>query len=244
MHGQQQEEEELIQRHAVVVDNQFEYAHDDEEKSDLHGAANIQSDLIQSKGIHRQQQPDHGHFCMSPSEPKMVETPESPSTPTDELLGPYDILCGRNKMAFNHIGNRRFRVTISLNLQAYMNARSRKEKAALITFIVDYLTQEVGARFVTLTGSHPKHQQKQRELTPRQARQKVQHALRDLAISTEERMAQQHAVDCAADIVVSSLILNGLKATVPRPSKSRQSMMTMTSSNPKPERVTWTATTA
>jgi hypothetical protein len=36
----------------------------------------------------------------------------------EETLGSYDILCGRGKIAFNNIGNRRFRVTISLNLHA------------------------------------------------------------------------------------------------------------------------------
>ena len=47
-------------------------------------------------------------------------------------IGPYDVICGRNKTAFNNIGNRRFRFTIALALPRFLIAKSRKEKSIVI----------------------------------------------------------------------------------------------------------------
>ena len=92
-------------------------------------------------------------------------------------LGPYDIVCGRCSTAFNNIGNRRFRITIQLNLPRYVQANTRQEKGEVIRFVVDLLRNEVGARFVkkTKTGDYI-------ELDERHTRQKVGHALRDMHV--------------------------------------------------------------
>merc|ERR1719160_504194 len=39
---------------------------------------------------------------------------------------PYDIICGRNSGAHNCVGNRRFRVTIMMNLKRYLDATTRE----------------------------------------------------------------------------------------------------------------------
>ena len=90
--------------------------------------------------------------------------------------GPYDIVCGRQKAAFNSIGNRRFRVTMSLNLEAYMKAKTKIERSVLVASIVSYLKEDVGARFLKPNGQYYV------ELTENQAREKVSHALRDQAV--------------------------------------------------------------
>jgi hypothetical protein len=95
-------------------------------------------------------------------------------------LGTYDILCGRCKTAFNHIGNRRFRVTISMNVPRYLDTKSRHEKSALIISIVRTLREEVGARFLKKKGKSFV------ELDEKQAREKVGHALRDLAVQQQQ----------------------------------------------------------
>jgi hypothetical protein len=95
-------------------------------------------------------------------------------------LGPYDILCGRCKTAFNHVGNRRFRVTISLNVQRYLDTKSRHGKSALIISIVRMLREDVGARFMKKKGKVFV------ELDEKHAREKVGHALRDLAVQQQQ----------------------------------------------------------
>jgi hypothetical protein len=91
-------------------------------------------------------------------------------------LGPYDIICGRCSTAFNNIGNRRFRVTISLNVKKYIDAPNRQEKKKVIQTVVDLLLRELGAKFL----KRNKDLQFV-EVSERLARQKVQHALRDMA---------------------------------------------------------------
>jgi hypothetical protein len=96
-----------------------------------------------------------------------------------EGLRSYDILCGRCKNSFNHVGTRRFRVTIDLNLQRYLDARSRPEKGALIVSIVRML-RNCGARFLKKTDEGFV------ELNEKQAREKVGHALRDMAVAKQQ----------------------------------------------------------
>jgi hypothetical protein len=89
-------------------------------------------------------------------------------------IGSYDVLCGRHKLAFNNIGNRRLRVTVSLSLERYLAKPSRQDKT-LVIFSIVKLIQESGGRFLKW--------KKDRwiELGEKQAREKVGHALRDMA---------------------------------------------------------------
>jgi len=126
--------------------------------------------------------------------------------------GPYDIVCGRNSGAYNYIGNRRFRVTIEMNLQRYIDSPTREDKTNVIKSIVRMLHNDVGARFLkkeTIKPSkhvhtHAHHTKMQSQssgknaivtarftiMTGKQAREKVGHTLRDLVI-TERRERQQ-----------------------------------------------------
>jgi hypothetical protein len=96
--------------------------------------------------------------------------------PSIDRPGPYDIICGRCRVSFHHVGNRRFRVTIALNLQQYKQAKSKREKSAVIVSILHMLQYEVGARFL-------KKSKKVGfvEISTKLAHQKVGHALRDMA---------------------------------------------------------------
>lgn len=71
-----------------------------------------------------------------------------PQLVNGESLRPWDIICGRCSTAFNNIGNRRFRVTISLNVVRYIDAPTRADKKLVITSIVDVLVNDAGARFL------------------------------------------------------------------------------------------------
>ena len=98
----------------------------------------------------------------------------------ESRLGPYDILCGRCTAAFNNVGNRRFRVTIALNLDRYMKAPTRHDKTAVVISIVRILKGDVGARFLRKEGDEYV------ELTDKQAKEKVGHCLRDMVANHQQ----------------------------------------------------------
>jgi hypothetical protein len=108
--------------------------------------------------------------------PQMFQDIQSVNHSVNELeLGPYDVLCGRRKDSFNHVGNRRFRVIISLNLQRYINSPTRFDRSDMILSLVRELRDKVGVRFLKKKGS------KFVELSEKECREKVGHALRDTA---------------------------------------------------------------
>ena len=129
-------------------------------------------------------------------------------------IGPYDVLTGRSSECFNNIGNRRFRVTISLNLKEYMEATTRDDKSWVIASVVRKMREEIGYRFlkkVTVAGkpavakqakatttTKKKFIRKKKgmdvpteisyyylEVGERKMREKVGHALRDLSVQLQ-----------------------------------------------------------
>ena len=86
----------------------------------------------------------------------------------------FDILLGRGKTSFNHVGNRRFRVFINLNLRKYMDAGSRMEKTLVVNSVVEAI-HEAGGRFLKQDPKTGRWHQ----VNTKMAREKVGHALRD-----------------------------------------------------------------
>jgi hypothetical protein len=113
--------------------------------------------------------------------------------------GPYDIVCGRNSGAYNYIGNRRFRVTIEMNLQRYIDSPTREDKTNVIKSIVWMLHEQVGARFLKKetskkssgSGSRRRGTPRYTIMTDKQAREKVGHALRDLVITARKEQQEK-----------------------------------------------------
>merc|ERR1712025_199766 len=113
--------------------------------------------------------------------------------------GPYDIVCGRNSGAYNYIGNRRFRVTIEMNLQRYIDSPTREDKTNVIKSIVWMLHEQVGARFLKKetskkssgSGSRRRGTPRYTVMTDKQAREKVGHALRDLVITARKEQQEK-----------------------------------------------------
>jgi hypothetical protein len=99
----------------------------------------------------------------------------------DDEIGPYDVICGRNGAAFNNTGNRRFRVTIEINIQQYVAATSRNEKSNVISSVLKMM-RGCGGRFLKKRGSHSWI-----DIGDQRAREKVGHALRDRAVKTISR---------------------------------------------------------
>jgi hypothetical protein len=96
---------------------------------------------------------------------------------------PYDILCGRNRNSFNNIGNRRFRITISMNVEKYNSMRSRHQRSKFIASLAQTMRYEVGFRFLKRKGG--KNAQTV-ELSDDEIRAKIGHALRDLSSTMQQ----------------------------------------------------------
>jgi len=99
-------------------------------------------------------------------------------------LGNYDVICGRHKTAFNNVGNRRFRVTVSLSLARYLSAPTRKDKSIVIKSVAA-LVRSTGGRFLQ------RNKGAWVELDEKQTHVKVGHALRDMALAASTKGGQE-----------------------------------------------------
>jgi hypothetical protein len=102
-----------------------------------------------------------------------------------EEVGPYDVLCGRSAFALNNVGNRRFRVTVSMALHRYLSTPTRTGKTKVIDSIVASVKSS-GGRFLKWRNSQ------WIELDGKQAREKVGHALRDMSSTWDADQPQSH----------------------------------------------------
>jgi hypothetical protein len=138
------------------------------------------------------------HSVSAPSEPVDSDGQELEEDFLDtSQLGPYDVICGRHKAAFNNIGNRRFRFTVSLALELYLRAPTRKAKSLVIARLAD-LVHANGGHFFELQkqGNNSSKRASDNdngtilqwvELSRKKSHQKVGHALRDMALVGTER---------------------------------------------------------
>lgn len=110
------------------------------------------------------------------------EDEKKPSLIKADEIKSYDILCGRDKATFNNVGNRRFRVLISLNIPRYEKATTKAQKASVIKYICDIFRNEVGVRFL----KKHKNGEGYYELNGSEARKKVGHALRDMSVARQD----------------------------------------------------------
>mmetsp|Transcript_5685 Transcript_5685/g.9892 ORF Transcript_5685/g.9892 Transcript_5685/m.9892 type:complete len:257 (-) Transcript_5685:122-892(-) len=72
----------------------------------------------------------------------------SSKLPNTYSPGSYDVICGKGKSCFNHIGNRRFRITVELHLPRYTQSPSRVEKSSIVASIVDIVRSTGAVGFV------------------------------------------------------------------------------------------------
>jgi hypothetical protein len=113
-------------------------------------------------------------------------------------LGPYDILCGRCKTAFNNVGNRRYRVTVSVSLERYMYASTRKDKSIVIESVAA-IVSKTGGRFFQMKRGRLV------ELTDKQIHEKIGHSLRDLALAATKAAASHETFGKTENALTSSL---------------------------------------
>ena len=90
-------------------------------------------------------------------------------------FGPYDVICGRDKQAFNNVGNRRMRVFLTLYLPQYLDSKTRKGKSKIIRTVVETM-QAGGGRFLKWNRTEKSFS----ELSDKEAHAKCSHAFRDM----------------------------------------------------------------
>ena len=119
-----------------------------------------------------------GHLDVAES----VDDEKEPLRIKASSIRPYDILCGRDKATFNNVGNRRFRVLVSINIPRYEKAKTKAQKAEVIKYICNVFRTEVGVRFLKKHSSGEGYI----ELNISEARKKVGHALRDMSVARQQ----------------------------------------------------------
>lgn len=114
----------------------------------------------------------------------------SPSSLRKRELGPNDVLCGRDRHSFNNVGNRQFRIAISLNLPRYVACKNRTERSRAIHLLHKELLETYRLRFYKRVAAARRGGESSNtntntstliELDWKQSREKVAHALRDAA---------------------------------------------------------------
>jgi hypothetical protein len=62
--------------------------------------------------------------------------------PSNFEPGPDDVICGRGKKCYNHIGNERFRQRVMTHLEEYSLAKSKLDKSGVLSKVVDEVRQQ------------------------------------------------------------------------------------------------------
>jgi uncharacterized protein (DUF4415 family) len=102
------------------------------------------------------------------------EAEHGPKVFVDVLLD-TDVLLGKHRDAFNHIGNRTFRTLIHDHWERYNHAAGRGERTAIVGQIVDFLRGERQVRFLKRDNATGRWFMVHDSV----AREKVGHAIRD-----------------------------------------------------------------
>jgi hypothetical protein len=65
--------------------------------------------------------------------------------PSDFVVTPYTVLCGRGKDCFDSVGNRRFRILVQCQLGRYALAETKSAKSRIVSDIVELIRDSGGA---------------------------------------------------------------------------------------------------
>lgn len=100
---------------------------------------------IESSSLTIESEFEGGHFSSSSYFPHDLSQgiARSVSSLTKTLLSDiyepsdYDVICGKGKTCFEHVGNHRFRVTVNMQLDKYSAAATKLAKSSIVTEIID-----------------------------------------------------------------------------------------------------------
>jgi len=122
-------------------------------------------------------------------------------------VGPFDVLCGRDKESYNNIGNRRFRIMININLPKYMKCKTRPDRSKMILRLTNELREPCGKfRFLKRTKMTDDNGTDCSTLVVfdrHQSREKIAHALRDAA-AQQKSMKKKRAIQRSMELKLMS----------------------------------------
>jgi hypothetical protein len=99
-----------------------------------------------------------------------------------------DVLCGRDKLSYAHVGNKRFRHIIAMNREAYQtSAPSARAEKTCITSETIAMIRASGGRFLKLDETTGEYQ----ELGEYYIHEKVSHALRSARDPIRRRLKKR-----------------------------------------------------
>jgi hypothetical protein len=102
---------------------------------------------------------------------------------------PNDVLCGKERLAISHVGNKRYRHLIETNRLTYQTASSRHTKTEITRTIEDNI-RGCGGRFLKLNEETGKFE----ELSGAETHEKVSHALRSARDKSQSPPRQKRTV--------------------------------------------------
>ena len=116
-------------------------------------------------------------FRLTSSSFGKMHFPTEETTPNEKdgeiVPGMLDILCGRDKVSYGHVGNRRFRVIVAMNRERYQSCSSRDAKTRITEEIIKNI-RECGGKFLKLNETTNTYE----DVGDEYAHEKVSHALR------------------------------------------------------------------
>ena len=114
--------------------------------------------------------------------PEIAKSSSSPSPETISQPSQYDVLCHRCPKAFNHIGNRRFRVIVENHASSYSKIELKAERSIMIKSIVANI-ESSGVRFLKM---NKKEGTWMKIVSLTTKKEKVAHALRAAAAADKK----------------------------------------------------------
>jgi hypothetical protein len=112
-------------------------------------------------------------------------------------LHPYDVICGRTKCAFNNVGNRRMRFTVTIALGDFLEARSRRDKSAVIESVLRTI-EGSGGTFLKWCNKEKTFL----AIVRKKAHEKIGHAFRDMVLTRGRAVITaklERPTDCTSD---------------------------------------------
>lgn len=115
-------------------------------------------------------------------------------------IRPSDVLCGRSKASFNHVGNRRFRSIVTASLEEYNEASSKWAKSMVAAKLVGVISSE-GGRFLKQKKGN---EDDWYELSAQEAKAKVSHAIRDAIAAKDKTKANRAGTPSSSSLLAAA----------------------------------------
>lgn len=114
------------------------------------------------------------------------EDDESQNMSEDIVPGEADIICGKDNVAYNHAGNKKFRAIVIMHGERYKRCPSRHGKTLITTEIIKSIRAR-GGRFLRMNKKINMYE----DLSDQKTHDKVSHALRSAKDPNEKKVPRK-----------------------------------------------------